>query len=252
MPVVRAYSLGKTRVDNINGEAKEVQWASEKAKELLFYLMYRSDWARKEEIIEAIWPDADLAKADTIFWTTTYRLRRGLYQECLIRDGSFYRLNPEGTFWIDAKEFEDRVKIGFKKSGADDERIDNLGLALQLYRGPFLPEIYSDWSEEVRSRLQDRYLSSLLTLARIWLERGAVDRAAELCDRALETDPYQEDAYLIKIHALALAGRVPEADGAYRRYVKVVEEELDAPLNERIVDLHNQIVQGKLAPVIAM
>ncbi|GEM_PF-751508 len=249
MPAIYAYCLGKTRVEIMNSKAKEVQWASEKAKELLFYLLSRGDWARKEEIIDALWPEVDPAKGDSIFWTTAYRLRRGLYPECLVRDGSFYRLNPEHTYWSDAKEFEDLIKNAFKKSCGDDEKIDNIGKALELYKGPFLPEIYSDWSEESRIRLQDRYLSALITLARIWLDKGAVDRAAELCDKALETDPYQEDAYFIKIRALALAGRVPEAYGAYRRYIKVAEGELCIPPSERIVELHNQIVQGKLVPV---
>lgn len=248
IPVVHAYSLGKTRVEIMNGEAKEVQWPSEKAKEMLFYLLSRGDWARKEEIIDALWPDVEPAKGDTIFWTTAYRLRRGLYPECLVRDGSFYRLNPESTFWSDAREFEDLVKGAFKNNCTDEERVDQIGNALELYKGQFLPEIYSDWSEDCRNRLQDQYLSALITLARVWLDKGAVDRAAELCDKALATDPYQEDAYFIKIRALALAGRVPEAYGAYRRYIKVTEEELSISPSERIVELHNLIVKGKLVP----
>ncbi|MBI2886188.1 MAG: tetratricopeptide repeat protein [Chloroflexi bacterium] len=250
--LVRAYALGKTRVEVLTPRPREVRWPSEKAKELLFYLLMREGWASKEEIIAALWPDVMPAKGDTVFWTTAYRLRRAVHEDCLAREGSFYRLNPDAEFWVDAREFERLVYDGSANSEDDECRIQAMQQAVDLYRGPYLTEVYSEWAEPMRSRLQDRYVSTLLLLARIWLARGTPSRAVELCERALQADSYQDDAYFIELEALVQDGRIPEADRVYRRYLQVMRDEVGAAPNQKILDLHQRMIRGEYPSPISV
>src|SRR5205814_8166765 len=71
-PLVRAYGLGAGAVERTDQQPSRIRWASEKTKELFFYLLVRHSAVQKEEILDALWPDADPSKADTQFWTTAH------------------------------------------------------------------------------------------------------------------------------------------------------------------------------------
>jgi ATP/maltotriose-dependent transcriptional regulator MalT/DNA-binding SARP family transcriptional activator len=251
---VRAYTLGETRVEVTDPAADvvaaEVAWPTEKTKELFFFLLLRDDWVHKDEIVEALWPEADPGKGDTTFWTTASRLRRAVHAEVLVRSGSLYRLNPALGYWLDLWSFEQGMDAGLtqRESSAEGERGQRLQTSLNLYKGPFLRETYAEWAEPVRQRAQDRYLGGLQELARLWLAKGVAEKAVALCDMALEVDGYQVEAHLVKMQALAQGGRLAEADRAFQRYVKVVTEELDEEPEERVVALHRQVMQGRLSP----
>ena len=133
-------------------------------------MLSHNPWVRKEEILAALWPDTATAKADTLFWATTYRLRRALYQDCLVRRDNLYAVNPKGDFWLDAQEFE--ITLRGLLQGPDlgtetPEDIAELERAIQLYDGPFLPDCYADWAGEVRDRLLDQFLAGSTAVA-VW------------------------------------------------------------------------------------
>lgn len=245
-PQIRAYSLGRTRVEVAAGKSREAQWPREKAKEFFFYLLWRDGWARKEEIIEALWPDMDEAKGNTIFWTTSYRVRQAM-EHCVLRNGTFYRINPDSSLWWDAREFGDLLREAYQADADERQRAANMEQAVELYQGPFLGEVYSEWAEETRSRLQNQYLSALVGLARLRLASMQVDEAAELAGRALQVDAYDDEPYAIMMEAYSAAGRLPEACGVFQRYERLVREELSAEPNPKLAEMYRDIRERKLA-----
>jgi LuxR family maltose regulon positive regulatory protein len=241
-PAVRAYGLGNGAVDRADQQPSRVRWASEKTKELFFFLLVRGGPVQKEEILDALWPDADPGKADTQFWTTAYRMRNGVHADCLIREGSTYRINPAIKIWFDVPEFEGLVREALRSGTGEAERASKLQRAINLYNGPMLKEFYAEWTDAIRTRLEERYLAALMALAQIWSQKGGVEPVIELCDKALEANSFYEDAAAMKIEALARAGRIGEAEAAYQTHVKALETELSEEPGERVSDIYRTLV----------
>ena len=242
-PAIRAYGLGTAVVDRADQNPSRVRWPSEKAKELFFFLLLRNGPAQKEEILDAIWPDADPSKADTQFWTAAYRMRNAVHPDCLVREGSTYRLNPALQVWFDVHEFEGLIGDALRPAASDTERASRLQRAINLYNGPFLREFYSEWPEHYRTRLEDRYLAALVALAQLWSGKGAVDPVVELCDRALAVNTFHEEAACLKIEALARAGRVSEAEAAFQAHAAALRDELQEKPGERVMNVYRLVVQ---------
>lgn len=245
LPAVRACALGRDRVEIEDGETREVRWATKKSKEMFFFLVLNGP-LHKEAIIEALWPEVSPAKGDTLLWSHAYRIRRSLYPGSLVHNESVWGLNSQGSFWLDALEFQDLLRGADRAGIAQDPSvaIPDIERAVDLYNGEFLPGLYSDWAGLMRDRLQERFLAAILVLARAYVERGAVDHAIKLCDRALQADSCLEEAYFVKIKALAGAGRRPEAGRTFTRYLRTVEAEVGAPPEGKLVELRELIRTG--------
>src|SRR5438093_10557969 len=90
---VHAYGFGNVRVELAGREITDLEWRSEKSKEMFFFFLCDRRPLRKEEIVAALWPDLPDEKTTSAFHSNMYRLRKALYPECIAR-------TSEGTTWI--------------------------------------------------------------------------------------------------------------------------------------------------------
>lgn len=188
---LRVYALGPLRVER--GGSLVRQWGGAKAgtrqAEALFaFLFDRGErGASKEEMVELIWPDVDLERADLAFHRTLGGLRttlepgrRGGDRGSAIRFyNDRYRLDPDIVAWSDVAAFEERLAEAGRT--ADPEQ----GLALleqarALYRGDYLDDcpFYGDGEhvEERRQLMRGRFIDLLIALGERYEQRG--DRTA--------------------------------------------------------------------------
>ena len=138
LPPVRAFGFGRGSVLVGERQVSDLEWRSEKSKEMFFFLLSRREAVTKEEIFGALWPDLPESKCNSNFHSSLYRLRRALFQECVVSeaDGS-YLLNPRGDFTSDVDAFNAAM---LEAEVARDEaaRAAKLEDAIALYKGPFL------------------------------------------------------------------------------------------------------------------
>lgn len=188
---LQVFALGPLRVER--GGTMMRQWGGAKAgtrqAEAVFaFLFDRGErGAAKDEIIELIWPDVDLDRADLAFHRTLGGLRTTL--EPSRRGGNRggavtfhndrYRLDPALVEWSDVAAFEEEMAAA--SAAADrDEALRHLERARSLYRGDFLDDcpFYGDSAqvEERRELLRGRCVDLLLALGARYEERG--DRPA--------------------------------------------------------------------------
>lgn len=189
-PGLRVYALGSLRAE-IGGEPVR-QWGGEKAgsrqAEAVFaFLLDRGDrGVAKDEILELVWPDVDLDRADVAFHRTMLGLRSVLRPGRRPRGSagaiSFtndrYRLEPDVVAWSDVEEFE---RVLAQAGGAQpDEALRHFEQARALYRGDYLDDcpFYGDSApvEDRRSDLRKRYVDVLVELGERYSARG--DRTA--------------------------------------------------------------------------
>jgi DNA-binding SARP family transcriptional activator len=90
--------------------------------------------------------------------------------------------------------------------------------ATDRYPGDLLPDDrYEPWAAEPRERLRLRYLELLDLLAAQAEASGEADEAARLLQRAIGSEPYDEERYLRLATLLAGQGRSGSARAVLRR-----------------------------------
>jgi DNA-binding SARP family transcriptional activator len=188
---LRVHALGSLRAER-DGIPLH-RWGGEKAgarqAEAIFaFLLDRGDrGASKDEIVELVWPDVDLDRADVAFHRTMLGLRSVLNPGRRARapEGPIgfhndrYRLAPSVVAWSDVDEFDALVSQAGAASDPD-EGMQLLERARALYRGDYLDDCpyYGDsvHVEERRTDLRRRYVDVLAELGERYAARG--DRAA--------------------------------------------------------------------------
>jgi LuxR family transcriptional regulator, maltose regulon positive regulatory protein len=140
--------------------------------------------------------------------TNVYRLRKVLYDQCIVVRGDSYDVDPTGHFWYDLHYFKELVKRSRQSNCSPLERLMLLESAVKLYQGPFLEEVASDWCVAERYDMEIRYTSAALALATTYVENQDYLEAVEICERLLAIDEFNEDAVLLVVRShLALGDR---------------------------------------------
>jgi DNA-binding SARP family transcriptional activator len=188
---LQVFALGPLRVERGGDPLR--QWGGAKAgtrqAEAVFaFLFDRGErGAAKDEIIELIWPDVDLERADLAFHRTLGGLRTTLEpgRRGGDRGGAItfhndrYRLDPSVVEWSDVRAFEEEM-AATSAAKDPDEALRHLERARAMYRGDYLDDcpFYGDSAqvEERRELLRGRCVDLLLALGERYERRG--DRPA--------------------------------------------------------------------------
>ncbi|HEX9016274.1 MAG TPA: tetratricopeptide repeat protein [Chloroflexota bacterium] len=248
LPKIKAYSFGKGEVFVDSHLVSSTEWAVEKTKELFFFLLQRSESLRKEQIVDDLWPDADLGKSNSQFHSTMYRLRRATFAQSVAYKDGRYRLTLGKGYWYDVEEFARLIDEARSSDAETRDIVKTYDEAFALYRGPFLEEFYSDWVFPIRDALEERYVRALGDCARLRAGAGEYEPALSLLRTALATDPFQEDAHYYSIQYAALLGDRTAALRHYRDYVELLRDELGAKPSRSVSTLADLIASGKPVP----
>ncbi|HET9522366.1 MAG TPA: histidine kinase N-terminal 7TM domain-containing protein [Candidatus Limnocylindrales bacterium] len=189
--LLQVFALGPLRVERAGASLRH--WGGAKAgtrhaEGLFAFVFDRGErGAAKDEIIELIWPDIDLKRADLAFHRTLGGLRSTLEPgrrggdrgEAITFHNDRYHLDPRIVEWTDVGAFEEEV-VAAGAAGDADEVLRHLERARALYRGDYLDDcpFYGDsaQAEVRRGLLRGRFVDLLLALGERYELRG--DRPA--------------------------------------------------------------------------
>jgi DNA-binding SARP family transcriptional activator len=205
-------------------------WGVKKAHEGLFYLVEHPRCSR-DEIIEALWPDAESEAGVNLFHNMLSHLRKALGNgngngnqlKIKLHNG---RYDLEGTYWYDVAEFSQA--LGPVQRPALSQNTDAAGLqqALNLYRRDFLDQFYANWILERQQQLLVLFANGLRQLASWYTEQQHFQEALPLWQELLRKDPYDEVAYRAIVSYLLANGHKAEALRQYEK-CRLALEELD-------------------------
>ncbi len=116
-------------------------------------------------------------------------------------DGPFYSFRPFCPYVVDIQQFRHWIDLARQAPAESEERITDYCMALQLYRGQFLPELYYDWVTREQNWLEEAYLNASRALAEIYLLHGHPSEALELAHAMFRIDPCCEEAEELMIQA---------------------------------------------------
>jgi DNA-binding SARP family transcriptional activator len=221
-------------------------WGSARARRLFEYFLVREfRWAAREEIVEALWPEADPARAENNLRQSIHLLRRALQpgtegdaaRHYVRAHEGAYRLDPGEGHSYDVAEFQEAVREGLAL--LDRRRAEpaegKLRAALELYRGSFLAESpYEDFAAAERETLRERFLTTIARLLAFYAAARRWEECGSLARRGLAEDCFHEDFHWHLAQAQLRLGNRREALAACHSYEKMMTHELDLPPSMRM------------------
>lgn len=229
-PTVAVRTLGSFDL-LIDGEPVPTSaWRSRKSRQIVKLLAARGGRrVSRDELCDTLWPGETGTRARLSVGLSNARAtldpgRRHDPGRFLHADREQVWLDPTEVA-IDVVEFEALAEAGLRAArSGDGMAVVLLQAAAARYTGPFLAdEAPDDWVIEVRDRVRATAGSVKRALARL-LTRDDPERAVGWWVSVLRDDPYDEEAHLELIRALASARRHGEARRARRVYVARMAE----------------------------
>ncbi len=251
--VIRA--LGPLEISTPAGVLTHEDWKSARALRLLeLLLVHRFAWVPKDQVMEALWPEADPRKAANNLRQTIFVLRRTLEPGLdTARESSYVRFHNEALklvpgegYEYDAELFERRLDQARRllRSGSGDEiaALPLLKEGLALYRGAFFAERpYDEIVTVEREHLLQTYRAALARLLDLLARSEAWDDCVVWSRRGLGEDRYCEDFHWHLVHAQHRLGNRTEALQDYQRYEELMIGDLDMVPAARLSELASKI-----------
>jgi DNA-binding SARP family transcriptional activator len=235
------------------------EWSSLRGQAILRYLAMNAKTAvSRDTLMEIFWPEADVEAARRNLHQAIYSLRQTLRMEPLIRhpillENGRYRLNPELDIWIDAEEFEGRIRVAraAAAAGARDDAAREFAAALELYAGHFLDADGDEWALSRREALRSAHAEAADWLTCYFYDRGEYSAAIATCQRLIELDRCNEHAHCHLMRCYAAQGQRTTAIRQYHACMQALRDELGVNPSEKTQKLFTGIIREAQPEVTA-
>ncbi|MCU1390560.1 MAG: hypothetical protein JWL72_3898 [Ilumatobacteraceae bacterium] len=173
-----------------------------------------------EQLIDTLWPDADLVTGRARLRNLLSRIRAQC-GEIIERRADALALSDEVN--VDVDDFE---RGAAEVLAADNQRRAGLArLVLDAHAGELLPaDAYEDWAAGARERIKRRQLSLVDIVVDDAFDRGDLDDAVRSLDAAIAIEPLEEGRYVRMCEALLVQGRRATAREVGERASTMLEE----------------------------
>ncbi|HEX3043410.1 MAG TPA: BTAD domain-containing putative transcriptional regulator [Bacillota bacterium] len=214
-------TLGPLQISILGAENTSINWRTSKTRDLLAFLVHHAGPVSKEEILEELWPDHNLEKAQGLFHTCLYYLRQILDKvgcpDLIIYQNKQYELTTK-LFTSDRSEFQELIAAGFNDETPLEKAPDFLERAVTLYRGEYLQELDYIWLLPNREYLKNLYCEARLRLARYYLNKNDHNRAIGHLELLAAMDPLSEEIHRLLMTAY---GKLGDRLAVIRQYQKL-------------------------------
>jgi DNA-binding SARP family transcriptional activator len=248
--------VGATRISlcgrlSVELEGRRIELPGRQGRLLLAYLVLHRDRAvRRDELVDALWPDGDAPGGGEALAPPLSRLRKALGPERLEGRGEV-QLRLPADAWVDWDVARDAMRRASAALAESDwpAAWTPAQAALAIADRGLLPGLEAPWIEERRVELAELRTQALeavaTTGARLGgVELGAAERAARA---AVEVAPFRESARAALMEVLASQGNVAEALRAYEDLRVLLRDELGTTPGPGVVALHERLLQSGAA-----
>jgi DNA-binding SARP family transcriptional activator/predicted ATPase len=218
-------------------------WKLRHPRELLqMVALHAGQRVPREQVLEALWPQADPQAASNRLYHTIHLLRSAFVkagvpkdEPVLLLDSGVLQLNPRHDWVIDVCEF--RAQIEQSRRSAEPA---TLGRAIELYRGELLSGFAcSDWMAPHRDAHRLDHVWALNRLATLRREAGDLERAIGLYQKLLDVEPADELAHRALMELFDLTQHPERAVYQYSDCKRALRRDLDvdpSPATQAVLD----------------
>jgi DNA-binding SARP family transcriptional activator/nucleoid-associated protein YgaU len=241
-PQVAIRVLGRVAV--LDEQGKTVSGLRQHAGGLLAYLVIHRAGADKDDIMEALWPEASLRRAAERLSTEVGNLRRCIRQAAMDQDaqpvintGGRYHLNPS-LVDVDVWNFQDALH---QATSVTDPALRQAALraAVFAHTGPVADGRDYHWLEPAREQVRRNGIRARLHLADL-ISAEDPHQAADLTKAAAGLDPTNEELARLAMGAHARAGDAL-AVAARLRHLRSALREIDEDPSPETLTLAAQL-----------
>ena len=232
---------------------------SDKVRALLAYLAVEAAQPHtRAQLAGLFWPDWPEQTARTYLRQALFDLRRLLGDSkastpFLLANHRTIQFNPRSDFSLDVAALVDATDLAAREtSPLTREELEQLQQVASRCTGSFLEgffldgcSAYEEWQLLTRERLRRQVSQLLRTLITGFEQIGDLRQALQQAWLHVELEPLLDAAHWQVIHLLSLTGDPGAALAHYRRYCRILDEELGA---EPAVDVTMLIEQIRTAP----
>jgi DNA-binding SARP family transcriptional activator len=200
---------------------------------LAFLVSHRS--TTRAAIVDSLWPDLDERAANNNLAVTLNRLlhllepwRDSGEPSYLVRlDGTTVRLMTGPHLLLDVDDFDEHLAAAAR---AEADSTPSLALehhlaAVDRYRGDLYLDVpEAEWFMLAREHYRIRFVSAAVRAGQLLVGRGDIDQASAVVQRALDVDPWAEDAYAVLAGAALARGDRSSARRILTRCLQVLAE----------------------------
>lgn len=216
-------------------------WQTQSVQEFFFYLLTNPKPMTKEQIGEALWHGVyEPAKLMLRFKNDIYRLRKAVGQEAIFYKDNYYSFNRKLDYEYDVEAFESYITKARTEENAD-EKIALFHKAIDLVKGPYLADIYTDWAIYERQRLNQKYLNALSTLGDLYLNNAQPEKALEICQRAIDYDPAFETSYKVMMQIYHHLGNRDSIVRIFTNLEEIVAHKPEQKISKELEELFNRL-----------
>lgn len=223
------------------GQSSRRVWAF-----LQYLCAFHQRGVSQEDIIEAVWGEAEVADPVGALKTILHRARMVLEslgfsdgKRVLLYHRGCYSWSPEVELHLDTEEL-DRLYARFR-SMPEDSLSDVLKF-LPRYAGDFLPdEDVNSWALSLRTFYHTRYLQISWGAANLLRAQGRFDEAIDLCRTVTTLDPYDERCQLLLIRLLHDSGTTQAALRHYSTVSELYMDQLGVSPSPEMAALYQEI-----------
>jgi tetratricopeptide (TPR) repeat protein len=247
----RAYAFGTLRVF-LEGELlSDKDWIRPSVKRLFLFLLTRpEEWHPTETLLEALWTKPHPEKTPNVLRYLFSSLRKALepwsrlagnYVFFQSQRGA-YGFFPGDRFWIDAREFEEKIKLAEKirlqRNYKDAHK--TYREALDLYLGNYLEEFpYEDWLRQKRDYLREQYFRGVLGYVNLEKDSGNLPETRRVLEEALFKDLSRSGCAALLIRTLVQMKLTHEAKEWGQRHISYLKKKLKEKPAPEVVEALN-------------
>jgi LuxR family transcriptional regulator, maltose regulon positive regulatory protein len=239
-------ALGEPRV--IFNGIPVTRWRMARAMELFFFLLENGRPVRKNQIINALWPEQDRDQIDSTVRTTIYYVRKALGERSVIFRAGLYSLNLSVSgekVWYDVEMFDEHYVRAKKALDAKDDeaaRTAFIGM-VELYNGDYVQSFYNDWCTFRRDKLRQAFMDAHHQLALLAWRREDWEDSLHHWQYLLMMDPCYELAHYNIMRCYLQQGKRKFALRQFQRCSLNLREELNIAPSAVMQELYQSIIE---------
>lgn len=185
---------------------------------LKYLLVNRGREVEQEELLGTIWPERHGPEAENAARVRLNRLRAYLKplelsgrKGLVLYHDQLYALNPEYDIFTDAEHFEDLMLQIRNCAINDPDGLLLCGMALELYRGPYLKYTKKDfWFDKIQESYSEEFYDLAFNTVDRILATGDDKQLAVLSRKALDLLPADLELHKAILNCYAHFGREAE------------------------------------------
>ena len=246
---VQAQFFGNFQLVSEKGVLNENNIRSDMVTKLLSYMIYhRRKSSTIQALTEVLWSEDKSDNPAGALKNLMYRLRSILKKEWgpgefILTGRGCYQWNPEVEVEVDAEEFESYSKA-VKQETDRGVRIRKAQEAVDLYKGKILSE-YSDeyWIMSLSVYYHSTYLTTVKILAEDLESENRYEEMEEVCQRAVNLEPLDEDLHCFMLRALIGNNKQKLALERFREIEDLLYDSLGVKPSEKLQNLYEEMMK---------